>query len=75
MRGVPRPGSRDRVADFAEDTPDGLVLHEVKTGVTNRTSDLDQCQKDAHPILCGRSTLDGPLTRTVASPDWAWRWS
>jgi hypothetical protein len=47
MSGVPRPGSRNRVADFAEDTPDGMVLHEVKTGVTNRKSDLDQCQKDA----------------------------
>lgn len=47
MSGIPNPRSRNRVVDFAESTQDGLVLHEVKTGVTNRKSDVDQCKKDA----------------------------
>jgi hypothetical protein len=47
MSGIPNPRSRNRVVDFAESTPDGLVIHEVKTGVTNRKSDVDQCKKDA----------------------------
>jgi hypothetical protein len=47
MSGIPTERSRGRVIDFAEETPDGLVLHEVKTGVTNRASDIAQCKKDA----------------------------
>jgi hypothetical protein len=46
--GVPRPRSKHRKIDYAEQQPDGsLVLHEVKTGVSDYGSEVDQCEKDA----------------------------
>jgi hypothetical protein len=45
--GYPNPRSKHRKVDFAEQTPDGIVAHEVKAGVPNRKDDVDQCKKDA----------------------------
>ncbi|OLB76375.1 MAG: hypothetical protein AUI14_18955 [Actinobacteria bacterium 13_2_20CM_2_71_6] len=46
--GVPTPRSRHRKTDFAEDDgTGGLILHEVKTGVSEWGSEVTQCQKDA----------------------------
>jgi len=45
--GVPHPNSTGRYPDFLEETDDGLIAHEVKTGVPDK-SEVDQCKKDAH---------------------------
>lgn len=62
--GYPTPRSKKRKIDYAEQTPNGIVAHEVKTGTSNYGDEVTQCQKDAW-ILKNQATHQKPVVDIV----------